>query len=292
MGISPWKFESSWPHHYILSSRWRIPKECLLERGPETKAAQTACMNESTMRLNVFLQRAGIGSRREAERIVGDGRVTVNGQKATATTPVEDGDKVKVDGKPVTIDTAPLPRLFMLYKPLDYLVTNSDNEGRKTVFELPALNKKGLPRLMNVGRLDVNSEGLLLFSSDGPLAQAMMSPEIGLERTYRIRIHGRLKPYQIEHLGKGVVSNGIRYRGAQVEEEKEPTGRNTWYKIVLTEGKNREIRKLMEHFGCVVNRLIRQSYGPFNLGDMKQGDMREIPPHKVEALIEDLKKSR
>ncbi len=245
------------------------------------------------MRLNVFLQRSGIGSRREAERIVADGRVRVNGTIATATTPVEDGDKVSVDGKPLTIASAPLPRLFILNKPLDYLVTTSDSEGRSTVYDLPAFNPKNhrnsLPRLMNVGRLDINSEGLLLFSSDGPLAQALMSPQIGLDRIYRVRVHGRLSEGQIINLAKGVTSNGIHYRGATVMEEKDPTGRNTWYRIVLNEGKNREIRKLMEHFGCVVNRLIRTNYGPFELGDLKPGQMIEIPPYKVEALIEDLK---
>ncbi len=245
------------------------------------------------MRLNVFLQRSGIGSRREAERIVADGRVRVNGTIATATTPVEDGDKVSVDGKPLTIASAPLPRLFILNKPLDYLVTTSDSEGRSTVYDLPAFNPKNhrnsLPRLMNVGRLDINSEGLLLFSSDGPLAQALMSPQIGLDRIYRVRVHGRLSEGQIINLAKGVTSNGIHYRGATVTEEKDPTGRNTWYRIVLNEGKNREIRKLMEHFGCVVNRLIRTNYGPFELGDLKPGQMIEIPPYKVEALIEDLK---
>ncbi|MDD3021609.1 MAG: pseudouridine synthase [Alphaproteobacteria bacterium] len=245
------------------------------------------------MRLNVFLQRSGIGSRREAERIVADGRVRVNGTIATATTPVEDGDKVSVDGKPLTIASAPLPRLFILNKPLDYLVTTSDSEGRSTVYDLPAFNPKNhrnsLPRLMNVGRLDINSEGLLLFSSDGPLAQALMSPQIGLDRIYRVRVHGRLSEGQIINLAKGVTSNGIHYRGATVTEEKDPTGRNTWYRIVLNEGKNREIRKLMEHFGCVVNRLIRTNYGPFELGDLKPGQMIEIPPYKVESLIEDLK---
>lgn len=246
------------------------------------------------MRLNVYLQKAGIGSRREAERIVAEGRVKVNGQTATPTTPVEDGDKVFVDGKPVNQETAPLPRLFMLNKPLDILVTTQDPQGRPVVFDLPVFGQKfkgkPLPRLMNVGRLDVNSEGLLLFSSDGPLAQAMMSPETGLERAYRVRVLGRLSPSQIERLSKGVTSNGIRYRGATVIEEKAPSGKNTWYKIVLTEGKNREIRKLMEHFGCVVNRLIRVSYGPFDLGDLERGRMREVPAPQVKALIEDLKR--
>ena len=244
------------------------------------------------MRLNVFLQRAGIGSRREAERLVADGRVAVNGTTAEPTTPVEENDEVTVDGDKVTLETKPLPRLFMLNKPLDVLVTTYDSEGRATVYELPAFNpqnaRKALPRLMNVGRLDVNSEGLLLFSSDGPLAQAMMSPQTALERIYRVRVHGRLTSHQLERLSKGVTSNGVTYRGAHVTEEKEPTGKNTWYQVILTEGKNREIRKLMEHFGCVVNRLIRTNYGPFELGELESGKLREIPPHEVKILIKDL----
>ena len=244
------------------------------------------------MRLNVFLQRAGIGSRREAERLVADGRVTINGVTAEPTTPVEENDEVTVDGAKVALETKPLPQLFMLNKPLDVLTTTYDSQGRATVFELPCFDpknyRKPLPRLMNVGRLDVNSEGLLLFSSDGPLAQAMMSPQTALERKYRVRVHGRLTSHQLERLSKGVTSNGVTYRGALVTEEKAPTGKNTWYTVILTEGKNREIRKLMEHFGCVVNRLIRTNYGPFELGDLETGRLREIAPQEVRNLIKDL----
>jgi len=244
------------------------------------------------MRLNVFLQRAGIGSRREAERLVADGRVTINGETAEPTTPVSEEDSVEVDGKPIKLETKPQPRLFMLNKPLDVLVTTYDPQGRAVVYDLPAFDprnhRKPLPRLMNVGRLDVNSEGLLLFSSDGPLAQAMMSPQTALERVYRVRVHGRLTPHQLDRLSRGVTSNGVTYRGASVTEESSPTGKNTWYQVVLTEGKNREIRKLMEHFGCVVNRLIRTDYGPFHLGDLERGRLREIPPHEVRNLIKDL----
>lgn len=245
------------------------------------------------MRLNVYLQKAGIGSRREAERMIADGRISVNGNPADVTTPVNDGDAVTLDGKPVSPAEKSLPRLFLLHKPVDILVTNSDPQGRATIFDLPVLKSPlwdDKPRVMNVGRLDVNSEGLLLMSSDGPLAQAMMSPQIALERTYRVRAHGRLKPGQLEKLRGGVTIDGIRYRGADVTEDREPSGANTWYKIVLTEGKNREIRKLMEHFGCIVNRLIRTQYGPFHLGDLPVGQIVEAPAREVELLIEDLKK--
>ena len=243
------------------------------------------------MRLNVFLQRAGIGSRREAERMVEQGRIQVNGTLALATTPVEDGDKVLLDGKSVSPAQAALPRLFLLNKPLDVLVTNRDHQNRPTVFELPALNRQGLPRLMSVGRLDVNSEGLLVLSTDGPLAQAMMHPDTALERVYRVRMRGRFTEREIDLMAQGVTVDGIRYRGAEFKEEEDKGGRtNSWYRVVLREGKNREIRKLVMHFGGTVNRLIRVQYGPFHLDRLEAGEMNEVPPRAVMRLIDDLQK--
>lgn len=247
------------------------------------------------MRLNVFLQRAGVGSRREAERLVAEGRVTVNGVRAEPTTPAEDGDKVLVDGKPVSPALKALPRLFLLNKPLDYLVTHRDPQGRPTIFDLPALKPPqwpaSYPRVMSVGRLDVNSEGLLVLSSDGPLAQAMMSPAMALDRVYRVRVHGALKPADIAALARGITVDGIHYRGARFTEDEDKGGRtNRWYSCVLREGRNREIRKLMEHFGCVVNRLIRVQYGPFRLEGLDRGEVREVPPREVRALLKDLER--
>jgi 23S rRNA pseudouridine2605 synthase len=245
------------------------------------------------MRLNVFLQKAGVGSRREAERLVAEGRVMVNGVKALATTPVEEDSSVSVDGKPVAPAARPLPRLFMLNKPVDYLVSRTDPRGRRTIFDLAALNPPlwpaSHPRVMYVGRLDVNSEGLLLLSSDGPLAQTMMSPETALQRVYRVRVRGRLKPHEIESLARGVTIDGIHYRGAEFVAESDDAQRaNRWYRCVLREGKNRELRKLFEHFGCVVNRLIRVQYGPFTLDDLPLGEIREVPPKQVKAFIKTL----
>lgn len=242
------------------------------------------------MRLNVYLQKAGIGSRREAERLVAAGRVKINGTVALATMPVNDGNTVTLDGRAVTPATKSLPRLFLLNKPLDVLVTNRDHKGRKTIFDLPALNPPRwpatMPRVMTVGRLDVNSEGLLLLSSDGPLAQAMMSPDTALARVYRVRVRGRLDPAAIEALARGIVVDGISYRGAEFVEEYGKGGRsNSWYRVLLTEGKNREIRKLMEHFGCVVNRLIRVQYGPFPLETLPSGSVKEVDPEKVAELL-------
>lgn len=242
------------------------------------------------MRLNVYLQKAGIGSRREAERLVAAGRVAVNGVVAAATSPVEEGDTVTVDGRPAAPETKPLPRLFLLNKPVDVLCTHRDHKGRRTIFDLDALRPPrwdaSLPRVMNVGRLDANSEGLLLLSSDGPLAQAMMSPETALSRVYRVRVRGRLTPENQAELARGITVDGIAYRGADFVEERGSGERaNSWYRVTLTEGKNREIRKLMEHFGCVVNRLIRVQYGPFHLGDLQTGAVREVAPQEVRKLL-------
>ena len=143
---------------------------------------------------------------------------------------------------------------------------------------------------MYVGRLDVNSEGLLMFSSDGGLAQAMMSPDTELKRVYRVRVRGRLKEGALKKLAAGVTVNGVKYKGADITEEREPAGANTWYRVIITEGKNREIRKLMERFGCIVNRLIRISYGPFELGNLPIGKIIEIPSTDVAHFIEELRK--
>lgn len=243
------------------------------------------------MRLNVFLQRAGIGSRREAERMVAEGRVKVNDVVASATTPVTDGDKVVLDDKSIAIETRKLPRLFILNKPLDILVSASDPQGRPTIYDLPVLQasryKKSLPRLMYVGRLDVNSEGLLVLSDDGALAQKMMNPAAELPRVYRVRVFGKLSERDLALIKRGVTVNGIRYRGADIEQEEDKGGRtNSWYRVTLYEGKNREIRKLMEHFGCVVNRLIRIQYGPLHLDKLESGDLREVPEKNVQMLID------
>jgi 23S rRNA pseudouridine2605 synthase len=247
------------------------------------------------MRLNVFLQRAGIGSRREAERIVAEGRVQVNGATASGTTPVEEGDKVTLDGKSIAIETRGVPRLFLLNKPLDVLVSASDPQGRPTIYDLPVLQesryKKNLPRLMYVGRLDVNSEGLLVLSDDGALAQKMMDPAAALPRVYRVRVFGKLSERDLAQIRRGVTVNGIRYRGAEIEHEEDKGGRtNTWYRVTLYEGKNREIRKLMEHFGCVVNRLIRTQYGPLHLGTLESGKLSEVPERNVVMLMEMLQR--
>ena len=243
------------------------------------------------MRLNVYLQRAGIGSRREAERLVESGVVTVNGKLATVTTAVEEGDSVAVDGKTVGVETAPLPRIFKYHKPVGVIITARDHEGRKTLYEALAETPaaQGLPRLMPVGRLDLNSEGLLLLTTDGGLAQTLMSPQTALRREYHVRGFGELTDTQLAQFRKGVTIDGVWYRGAEVELLKiGESARNRWYKVVLTEGKNREIRRIFNYFNCEVNRLLRVQYGPFTLDDMPKHALVEVPAGEVASLMQKL----
>lgn len=243
------------------------------------------------MRLNVYLQRAGVGSRREAERLVEAGRVTVDGVVASVTTAVDDGCVVCVDGAPVGVETAPVARIFKYHKPVGVIVTARDHEGRKTLYEAIAEIKDSdkLPRLMPVGRLDLNSEGLLLLTTDGGLAQTLMSPKTALKREYHVRVFGELSEIQLAQFRKGVTVEGVWYRGAEVELLKiGESKRNRWYKVTLTEGKNREIRRIFNFFNCEVNRLLRVQYGPFTLGEMPKGVLEEVPQGEVEALVKEL----
>lgn len=245
------------------------------------------------MRLNVYLQRAGVGSRREAERMVEAGRVSVDGVIASVTTQVEDGSKVTLDGAVVGVETAPVARIFKYHKPVGVIITARDHEGRKTLYEALAERKDfaTLPRLMPVGRLDLNSEGLLLLTTDGGLAQTLMSPKTALRREYHVRVYGELTEVQLAQFRKGVTIEGVWYRGAEVELLKiGESQRNRWYSVVLTEGKNREIRRIFNYFNCEVNRLLRVQYGPFKLDDMPKHELVEVSAGEVEALVESLKK--
>ena len=235
------------------------------------------------MRLNKFLQEAGVGSRRKAEALVAEGRVSVNGVVAGPTVEIKDGDKVAVDGAELKPKAAPLPRLFIYHKPIDVLVTASDPQGRTTIYDVMP---KGLPQVVPVGRLDVNSEGLLLLTTDGRLAQYLMHPSSGFERIYRVRVFGALSELAVERIRKGVKVNGVQYQGARIALEKETAGgKNRWYRVSLNEGKNREVRKIFLHFRCTVNRLIRVSYGPYKLGTLPKGVAMEVPASSVRNLM-------
>ncbi|HEX2859432.1 MAG TPA: pseudouridine synthase [Alphaproteobacteria bacterium] len=237
------------------------------------------------MRLNKYLQQAGVGSRREAERLVEAGLVLVNGKMATLTTVVLEGDVVLVNGKKMNPNTAPVPRLFLYHKPAGYLVTTDDPQGRPTIFDILP---KALPRIVTVGRLDMATEGLLLLTTDGALAQTLMSPRTGLERVYRARVMGLLSEKNAEEIRKGILVEGTRFRPAKIELEKESGGRNRWYRMTLTEGKYREVRKILEACNCPVNRLVRVQYGPFMLGNIPRGEVGEVPRTGVLKFLESL----
>jgi len=222
-------------------------------------------------RIAKVMARAGLCSRREAERWIEAGRVRVNGE--TLSTPaftVTASDTVIVDNKPMPV--AQETRLWRYHKPPGLLTSHKDPEGRATVFEkMPP----EMPRVVSVGRLDINSEGLLLLTNDGELARRLELPETGWTRRYRVRVHGIVKKHLLEKISQGVTIEGIRY--GPVEATLDSTQRaNSWLTVSLNEGKNREVRRIMEHMDLQVTRLIRLSYGPFQLGKLGRGSVAEI----------------
>ncbi|MDG2244604.1 MAG: pseudouridine synthase [Rhodospirillaceae bacterium] len=223
-------------------------------------------------RVAKVIARAGICSRREAETLIEQGRVTVNG--VTLEKPgvkVTANDLVRVDGE--KLPALDPPRLWRYNKPTGLVTSHKDERSRETVFDsLPAF----LPRVISIGRLDINSEGLLLLTNDGGLARSMEHPSRGWTRRYRVRVHGDIKDKMFDPLTKGVTIDGIHYGPVGVKLDRKP-GVNSWLTVTLKEGKNREVRRLMEHVGLKVNRLMRTAYGPFQLGSLKPGELTEIP---------------
>ncbi|MFL5298661.1 MAG: pseudouridine synthase [Phenylobacterium sp.] len=235
-------------------------------------------------RVAKVLARAGVASRRDVERLIAAGRVALNGR--VLTTPavkVEPGDIVTVDGEPVS-DAEPA-RLFRYHKPTGLVTSHNDPKGRPTVFQaLP----EGLPRLISVGRLDLNSEGLLLLTNDGGLARALEMPTSGVVRRYRARALGRVTQERLDRLKDGITVEGVRYGSieAKLDKAKEgPQGANLWITVTLAEGKNREVRRVLEALGLKVNRLIRLSYGPFALGTLAPGEVEEVGPRVIREQL-------
>jgi 23S rRNA pseudouridine2605 synthase len=225
----------------------------------------------AAQRIAKLLARAGIASRREIERMIAEGRIALNGivldTPATILTSLEG---VTVDGNPVEAPSA--ARLFRYHKTAGLLTAERDFTGRPTIYDrLPA----GLPRVMPVGRLDLNTEGLLLLTTDGELKRQLELPASGVERSYRARAYGNVTQAQLEDLMLGIEIEGVRYGSINANLERR-TGANMWIEMTLTEGKNREVRRVLEYLGLQVSRLIRTRYGPFYLGDLPPGDVDEI----------------
>ena len=226
------------------------------------------------------MARAGLCSRREAETWIAERRVKVNGKLIDSPAlNVGDDDVILVDNKPIAVKEP--TRMWMYHKSAGLMTTHKDPEGRRTVFEaLP----KGIPRVISIGRLDYNSEGLLLLTNDGALARKLELPSNGWIRKYRVRAYGAIAPSMIEAMKKGASIEGIQYGSVEVVLESQK-GNNSWLIVSLTEGKNREIRKLFEHFGCQVNRLIRVSYGPFHLGKLPNGELKEVTGKVLKSFV-------
>src|SRR5262245_14388438 len=249
-------------------------------RKPERGQRPTPPAPSEPMRIAKALARAGLCSRREAERWIAEGRVSVNGEAlASPARDVGPCDSILVDGKP--LPAVEPPRLWRYHKPRGTVTTHADPQGRPTVF---AALPKTLPRVVSIGRLDFNTEGLLLLTNDGALARHLELPATGWMRRYRVRAHGAIAQAALDKLKGGVEIEGIRYGPIEATLDK-PQGSNVWLTLGLREGKNREVRKILDTLSLTVNRLIRISFGPFQLLDLKPG---EVEPVKQRVLIEQL----
>jgi 23S rRNA pseudouridine2605 synthase len=221
------------------------------------------------MRIAKLIASAGLCSRREAERLIEQGKVAVDGKVITSPAlNIDNHNSVKVDGR--EIKPIPNARLWIYYKPVGLVVSHNDPEKRPTIFQKL---KNKLPRVISVGRLDLNSEGLLLLTNNGGLSRYFESPQNKFERVYKVRAFGSKKEINIQN--KKITIDGITYHPKSINLTKKGAT-NDWYEVVLTEGKNREIRKIFTHFGYEVNRLIRTKFGPYSLGNMQPGEFKEV----------------
>lgn len=233
-------------------------------------------------RIAKVIARAGLASRREAEAWIAAGRVAVNGKLvASPALNVETRDRIEVDGQP--LPTRERTRLFLYHKQRGLLTTHADPGGRPTIFSaLP----KGLPRLISVGRLDLNTEGLLLLTNDGGLARALELPATGWLRRYRVRAHGSVAQAQLDALRRGITIDGVRYGEIEATVDRSQ-GSNVWLTFAIREGKNREVKNVLGHLGLAVNRLIRVSFGPFRLGDLLEGAIEEVKTRTLRDQLGD-----
>lgn len=264
------------------------------ERAPEpprTRPLRTPKTPENSpaplepQRIARLLARAGVASRRDIERMIAEGRIALNGEVITTpATIVSSLAGITVNG--LTVTAIEPTRLFRFHKPAGVLTTARDPGGRPTIYDILP---RELPRTVAVGRLDMNTEGLLLLTTDGGLKRTLELPATGVPRTYRVRAYGDIHQRTLENLIDGITVEGVHYGPIDATIERR-TGRNLWILMTLTEGKNREIRRVLEHLGLQVSRLIRVSYGPIDLGDLPPRGVDEVPPQFVAQLLNMLKK--
>ena len=237
-------------------------------------------MSDEPQRIAKYLARAGIASRREIERMIAIGQISLNGKLLdTPAVKVTSGDVILVNGTPV--GEADKVRFWRYYKPIGLVTTDRDEKGRETIYDHFPPN---MPRVMTVGRLDINSEGLLLLTNDGGFKRQLELPSTGWLRRYRVRVNGNPTEAMVEPLRQGIVVDRERFKGMEVRLDRQQ-GSNAWLTIGLREGKNREIRRAMEYVGLRVNRLIRTSYGPFKLDDLNPGDVEEMKAKTIKDQL-------
>ena len=226
-----------------------------------------------------MLARAGVASRREVEKMIKAGRITLEGKVVTSpATFISSAREIKVDGEAVAGKEE--TRLWLYHKPRGLVTSHRDEAGRATLFDaLP----ETLPRVISVGRLDINTEGLLLLTNDGELARYLEHPSSGIRRKYRVRVHGKVDREKLKKLEKGITVEGVNYGPIRAEVEK-VQGTNTWLTLFLKEGKNREVKKVLGHLGLKVTRLIRTHFGPFALGNLNREGIREISADRIREI--------